>query len=167
MKKNDVYIFKDSIKIGKCKISIRTQYKKYNSNVEDIKNFLVKNKKIIKNNLSLPKTIIIDIKAIKGEICGEANEISRKKSKYKITLDVRDSIYNVCETLIHELIHIHQYATGDLKVKWDYKKEDWLFIWKGTKVHIKDESCHEEYLSLPWERQAYNKTAKLIKLFKI
>lgn len=160
------------LKIGKCKIKIETKFKKYKKYESLIYEFLTLNKKTIKKELSLPKKIIIDIEAIKGDTCGEALELSKKKSKYKILIDVRKSTdddllcgYN--DTLIHELIHVSQYVDGSLSVKWNYDNDDWDFYWKGKRTSILNEDCHEEYLNLPWERHANKKTNKMIRKVKI
>jgi len=61
--------------------------------------------------------------------------------------------------LTHELIHVHQKYTKQLKIT--RKKE---FYWHGVLITNKDiESIsYEEYINLPWELDAYNKQQKIL-----
>ena len=61
-----------------------------------------------------------------------------------------DRTLNRKETLLalaHEMVHVKQYARGELK---DYCRPPRMIRWKGEKYMVED----SDYWSLPWEREA-------------
>ena len=53
---------------------------------------------------------------------------------------------NVIKTVLHEMVHVKQYAKGELKERYKYGHKQ---LWKG-----KDHS-DTDYWDQPWEKEAY------------
>ena len=60
-------------------------------------------------------------------------------------------------TLCHEMVHLHQYERGDLKISSDYK----TVTWKGETFDITI-----SYEDREWEKEAFSKQGLLWKQFK-
>lgn len=75
------------------------------------------------------------------------------KHKYRITIDARLDAETFVTTLVHELVHVNQFAQGRLCGNSD------TFFWyedlatAPKKYKIKNHT-HEQYLDWPWEREA-------------
>lgn len=52
-------------------------------------------------------------------------------------------------TFAHELVHVHQYATGRLR------PQGQAFIWEGESFYIGAGITRATYFEFPWEREAY------------
>ena len=75
-----------------------------------------------------------------------------------------DEWEDVLETLFHEMTHLRQYLTGDLV---DVKAD--VCEWKGKEYSGDWSEAHEsnsEYWNAPWEVEAREKGAKLLKKWK-
>ncbi|AGS80972.1 hypothetical protein [Caulobacter phage Cr30] len=57
---------------------------------------------------------------------------------------------HVLQALAHEMVHVKQYATGEL---FDFMN-GWV-SWKGQKFQMLGNDC-DEYESYPWEKMAYD-----------
>ena len=66
-----------------------------------------------------------------------------------MTLDSRLDIEQLMITLAHEMVHVKQYAKGQLKVKYNRKCEP-RFIWMGRKYN-------KDYYDMPWEIEAFSR----------
>ena len=66
-----------------------------------------------------------------------------------MTLDSRLDIEQLMITLAHEMVHVKQYAKGQLKVKYN-RKGNPTFLWRGRKFK-------ESYYDQPWEIEAFSK----------
>lgn len=60
-------------------------------------------------------------------------------------------------TLCHEMVHLHQYERGDLKISSDYK----TVTWKGDTF-----DTSTSYEDREWEKEAFSKQGFLWKQFK-
>lgn len=54
-------------------------------------------------------------------------------------------------TLAHEMVHVKQYATGQLR---DLMTKKDMVVWEGVRRELADET--EDYLSQPWETEAFS-----------
>ena len=59
----------------------------------------------------------------------------------------------------HEMVHLHQYEIGDLKIKQEDNKT--IFIYKDIEY-----DASTPYKNRPWEKEAHDLDYKLFKLFK-
>ncbi len=66
-----------------------------------------------------------------------------------LTLDSRLSLEKLFQTLAHEMVHVKQYAKGQLKVVYPARGESY-FTWFG-KRHKK------HYYDSPWELEAFSR----------
>ena len=72
------------------------------------------------------------------------------------TLTEDDFITAVC----HEMVHVKQFARGETKDLNLFTKQ-----WKGTE-YLSAYSTIDEYMTLPWEKEAYEMQEILLKKFK-
>ena len=72
------------------------------------------------------------------------------------TLSEEDFITAVC----HEMVHVKQFARGETKDINMFTKQ-----WQGTD-YLSAYTTVDEYMSLPWEKQAYELQEILLKKFK-
>lgn len=77
----------------------------------------------------------------------------------RIGINLNVPLNEVPSILSHELIHVHQKHTGTLKIK-----HNGNCYWHGILVSTKlpDDILFEDYMDLPWERDAYNKQTKVL-----
>jgi hypothetical protein len=68
--------------------------------------------------------------------------------EFEIFIDPRLSFKSQIKTLGHEMVHLKQFARGELK---QYANED--FKWLGKRVEIEYDTP-QEALKKPWEREA-------------
>lgn len=71
--------------------------------------------------------------------------------EFEITIDpelLKDE-EKLMKTVAHEMVHVMQYAMGELRV------EGKKFYWKGERYKTGDPITRAEYYSFPWEVQAY------------
>lgn len=79
-------------------------------------------------------------------VCGFCNAFSRRD--FLIEIDKTLDLYDIVETVCHEMIHVKQHARNELS-GYNYKKK--FVFWKNTKYFIESEN----YEDLPWEKEAY------------
>jgi hypothetical protein len=64
-------------------------------------------------------------------------------------LDSRLKMADICLTLAHEMVHVKQYAKGQLK-QITNRKGAVHYTWMGKK-------CEESYYDCPWELEAFSR----------
>lgn len=79
-------------------------------------------------------------------VCGFCNAFSRRD--FLIEVDKTLCIYDLIETICHEMIHLKQHARRELK-RYNYKEKS--VLWKNKKYSIDSEN----YNDFPWEKEAY------------
>ena len=71
------------------------------------------------------------------------------------------SRFKLCfeRTLFHELMHASQYASG--RMSHDYFSN--IIIWEGKSFPriVPERMSYEDYLNLPWEKEAFEKSVQL------
>jgi len=76
--------------------------------------------------------------------------LSVTNREFVIEIDAKESTDDMIETVCHEMVHVKQHARNELK--------DTKFIalkkWKGEE-HIAMYTTLDEYMNLPWEKEAY------------
>lgn len=79
--------------------------------------------------------------------------------RFTITIDPNSSPHLLIKTLAHEMVHVKQYATGELQgsLRWSH-----LTKWQGYYVEEEKES----YWDWPWEIDAYGREVGLYKRFR-
>jgi hypothetical protein len=93
------------------------------------------------------------------DVYGEAVWVARScyhSRSFTITVNNNISDLNLLlETLVHEMVHIHQMANRVLR--WNLKKDDYVAFWKGTRY-----ASATDYKDQPWEHQAYALEGSLV-----
>lgn len=86
-----------------------------------------------------------------------------KPREFEIEIDANLSQQQMLKSLAHEMVHVKQYATGQLK---DLSKS--LAVkWEGEYHSISSQDTHEEqYWFSPWEIEANGREVGLYVLFK-
>jgi hypothetical protein len=69
-------------------------------------------------------------------------------------------IHETLSTLAHEMVHIKQYAKGELR---DLMSKDDMVVWRGVRKTITNDE--EAYTSQPWEEEAFELETKLKNAF--
>jgi len=83
----------------------------------------------------------------------EVLDDERKPSLFRIELR-KELAGEVLSSLAHEMVHVKQYATGELR---DTAKEN-IIVWQGKKLNVKNLISFDH----PWEVEAYGKEVGLI-----
>lgn len=86
-------------------------------------------------------------------VCSDTN-----RRHIRIDLERRNTVMEMIRTVCHEMIHCKQYLRDELQIRWDNKKNDWKYIWKGTdwsKQVLASMDCQFDLTKSPWEIEAY------------
>lgn len=87
------------------------------------------------------------LKNFSGYTVNIESDLRRKPRNFEVYIDPTSSKRQILLTLAHEMIHVKQYATGELRYKQCYE----VARWKGVN-HDANMNYHEK----PWEIQAYS-----------
>ena len=71
-----------------------------------------------------------------------------------------EGIHETLSSLAHEMVHVKQYAKGELR---DLLSKDNTVVWHGVRKSYNDSI--EDYISQPWEEEAYGLEEKLKNAF--
>ena len=79
----------------------------------------------------------------------------------EFTMQVRShGIHETLSTLAHEMVHVKQYAKGQLR---DLISKENMVVWQGARKTITDDG--DGYADQPWEVEAFDLEAKLKNAF--
>lgn len=81
-----------------------------------------------------------------------------KNKTYIIEVNTNKTKRNQVRTLFHEMVHVKQFAKGELKF-YTYKHE--LAKWMGEEHNDTD----YEYCDLPWEIEAHDRESELYRMY--
>lgn len=84
-----------------------------------------------------------------------------RPKRFLVVINSRLGKRKMLECLAHEMVHVKQYALGEL---WDYRNPN-LVKWCGKKFYF-DASNDELYYDSPWEIEAYGRSIGLYVGFK-
>ena len=133
-------------------------YKEFLERARVFEMLIQKSELRVRTHINLPEQIKITLRPIRS-VFGTASTFKVKtKSFYTVEIDVRQSVEEFCDTLLHELVHIEQYFEGRLKLR----SELFYSIYEGRRVRLISNKF-DEYNDLPWEKEAYAKQNKKIK----
>lgn len=133
--------FISSSRLAKIKIKVEIVFP---SEMEDVDDSL---------DLKKLKAWVTQIKKDKFEIVINAREINRRAKKTRIKMK------NVFMDLAHELVHVKQYLTGQMR---DYSDGSVKFM---GKKYSSPEMSDELYFDFPGEIEAYGREIGLYELF--
>lgn len=139
-------------------------YKHYYDYAITLAGLTIENFLEIKKHINLPDKLTIHFRPIKG-LWGKSyfttfKENNRKCREYTVEIDVKQEIETFKDTLLHELVHTEQFYEKRLiagSFDTDY------FKWYNKKISLITKSG-EEYDDLPWEREAIERSSKLVKI---
>jgi hypothetical protein len=77
-----------------------------------------------------------------------------RPKEFTIELDPDQDMRKILETLAHELVHVKQFATSEMK---DLMSSPSLVNWHGKRIDRKN----MDYYDLPWEIEAYGREVGL------
>lgn len=86
-------------------------------------------------------TVNFDRSMIGGKTAGYADEVDAEEGMFEIAVKPDLPRQEMIATILHEMVHVHQMARGDLI-------QGMPSIWKG-------EPHDGQYMELPWEIEAY------------
>ena len=104
--------------------------------------------------------IVVNIKKIKGDAVGYCM-MEDTNREFEIEVDRELSLKDFITTLTHEMVHVKQYARGETKDVNQFTKS-----WKGEE-YISLYSTVDEYMALPWEKEAYELQEVLCNDYKL
>ena len=86
--------------------------------------------------------------------------LAESKRSFVLEIDSRLKGDDFITAIIHEMVHVKQYARGETKDVNQFTKS-----WKGEE-YISLYSTVEEYMELPWEEEAYRLQETLCEEYK-
>jgi len=106
------------------------------------------------------RTLEICIDLMKLDEC-DGYCLARDNREFEIQIDKTLRGDDFITAITHEMVHVKQHAKGELK------DTDQLVLkkWKGEEF-IAMYSTVDEYMSLPWEEEAYRMQEELLESFK-
>ena len=110
---------------------------------------LLMDKKLIKKltvDLEFSRTLYKD-DAMLAEI--DFDDRLKKPKEFTITVDSTVPMRRIMESIAHEMIHLKQYATGEMQ---DTDRSE-VVKWKGLDINLQQ----WEYWDRPWEIEAHGK----------
>ena len=108
--------------------------------------------------LKFTKNLLKEQKSLGSCMWTEYND---RQKEFEIELDADLSQKNILKTLAHEMVHVKQYATGQMK---DYTRSHHI-KWEG-KLFEDSESHNDDYWFYPWEIEAHGMEIGLYVLFR-
>ena len=116
---------------------------------------------LMTNRLSRTLTIYIrfDSNMIFSGLATWLDEPVRGK-EYSIKLNPTDKEDSIYQTLAHEMVHIKQYAKGELR---DLLTIEDQVTWQGARHKANNEG--RDYLNQPWEQEAFKREVDLYALY--
>lgn len=104
--------------------------------------------------LTRMKTLNVNIKLVKMEegnygLCS-ADDPGKHMRNFTITVNKNMNISMLIRTVLHEFVHVKQFARSELNAKYIGMQ------WKTA--HVTDDT---DYMDLPWEKEAYRLEEKL------
>ena len=109
------------------------------------------NKKIAQSK----KSILLDIDGHEGTAIWEDDNIRPKE--FTISLDSTCTIRNILITLAHEMVHVKQWAKGEM---YEYAEQD-MVRFNKTKFNM----ANIDYWDYPWEIEAFGRQLGLFVRF--
>lgn len=100
-----------------------------------------------------------------GETRGDCQESHYEDGTFDIFFKLlsKENLPDMLSTLAHEAVHAKQAVKGELII------EDQIWDWKGKKMKFQPEwygfTTAQQYVKLPWEKDAYDLEMKLAKKF--
>jgi hypothetical protein len=140
-----------SVKSGK--------YKSFLENAEILQGITKSRYNWITRFINLPKNIEIIFRPIHMKYGRALVYKDGDGFRYVVEIDIRQGLSDFYDTLIHELVHIEQFFEGRLSVNSDSD----FFVWEGKKVMPISTTETELYNNLPWEKEAIERAAILVK----
>jgi hypothetical protein len=134
-------------------------YKNFLERAEFFKTITKLSEPRIRRFINLPEHIKIIMRPVRGVFGTAAMFKTGTKTRYVVEVDVRQTIDEFCDTLLHELVHIEQYFEERLKIK----SERFFSIYEGQKVRLVSNKS-AEYNQLPWEQEAIKRAARLVNI---
>ncbi len=113
---------------------------------------------------ALIETLELQINFEKNLPClGEVTWMDKpnRTKKFKITIDLTMPEDAILATLAHEIVHVKQYATGQLR---DYVDDISIVRWEGE-YHEFDPNSTTSRFFAPWEQEAYGLQYGLVESF--
>lgn len=109
--------------------------------------------KRLNNNLTIKISItkgLVNGSGVYGDCIYTDDECSGRPRQFLVRLDSSLRLRPLLTTLAHELVHVKQWAKGEM---WEYSSLRSTTRWKQKKIR----TDREDYWDLPWEIEAHGR----------
>ena len=106
--------------------------------------------------IELPEAIEIELQSLQDHEYAHACLDHRFRQRIRINCNL--SARDIMPVLVHELIHVHQLHTQQLRVLNQHQVQ-----FRGAVYELHDDLSYDEYLQLPWEQDCYSQQSRLLK----
>jgi hypothetical protein len=127
------------------------------SEIKEATNFFLS--KLMSKRLSNTLTLFIKFNDKKYGYSGLCTWLDDPIRPKEFEINIRnDPEDEQLSTLAHEMVHVKQYAKGELR---DLLSKPDILVWKGARRST-IETSSQEYLDFPWEKEAFGLEKELV-----
>lgn len=132
------------------------RYRNFLQAASEFVDVLSAKEKTIREYFNLPENIEIIMRPIRN-LYGTASVLRYESgNEYLVEIDVRQSLEDFKDTILHELVHIEQYFENRLFLR----SEHLYSTFEGQEFRLISNKS-DDYNNLPWEKEAIEKSDKL------
>ena len=131
-------------------------YKRFLSQARDFEGIIQRSESKVRKYINLPDQVKVILRPIRDVLGTAATYKVKSIPLYTVEIDVRQTLNEFYDTLLHELVHIEQYFEDRLKLR----SELFYSIYEGRKIRLVSHKS-DEYCNLPWEEEATERATKL------
>lgn len=132
------------------------RYRNFLQAASEFVDVLSDKEKTIREYFNLPENIEIIMRPIRN-LYGTASVLRYESgNEYLVEIDVRQSLEDFKDTILHELVHIEQYFENRLFLR----SEHLYSTFEGQEFRLISNKS-DDYNNLPWEKEAIEKSDKL------
>ena len=114
----------------------------------------------LKKNIDIK--VVLDPKLGAGGYCDAEDDGLPLPRSFLIEIRKTKKKIHMFSVLAHEMVHLKQMATGEMKDRYSHLKRKYVTVWRGDKY---DDDV--SYWDQPWEQEAYGLENSLVAKFLI
>lgn len=103
--------------------------------------------------------LLMENESIYGDCDYQEDHDTKNPKEFTIRVDTECNLTKFLHTIMHEMVHVKQYAKGELRYLQDRGNvKPMTFRWKQRRINSK----HRNYYDLPWEIEAHGRELGLV-----